>query len=180
MGEAKEVGVETLPILKSDAALLARELPGLRKVLLVDDEPRVCAALAGALISEGYEVVFVESGDEALDAFRRTFFDLVLLDLRMPGKDGWETLALLKAARPLLPIIIITALPDQQTVAAAAGVGALLEKPLEIKELLQTMQQLLAAAGLSKSERSIQAATLARPAKSSVSLHADPFAAHTP
>ena len=114
------------------------------KVLLVDDEPKICAALAGALVSEGFEVVFVESGDEALAAFRDGIFDLVLMDLRMPGKSGWETFAQLAWSRPLLPVIIITALPDQEASAKAAGVGALLEKPLDIPVLLETMRRLLA------------------------------------
>ena len=114
------------------------------KVLLVDDEPRICAALAGALVSEGFDVVFVESGDEAADAVRNGLFDIVLLDLRMPGKSGWETLPRLTEVRPLLPVIIITALPDQGAKALAAGVGALLEKPLDIPVLLETMRRLLA------------------------------------
>lgn len=114
------------------------------KVLLVDDEPKICAALTGALVSEGFAVVFVESGDEAIAAFRDSLFDLVLMDLRMPGKTGWETLAQLTWARPLLPVIIITALPDQEAAAKAAGVGALLEKPLDIPILVETMRRLLA------------------------------------
>lgn len=113
------------------------------KVLLVDDEPKICAALAGALVSEGFDVVFVESGEEAIEAFRDGIFDIVLMDLRMPGKGGWETFAQLTWSRPLLPVIIITALPDQEAAAKAAGVGALLEKPLDILVLLETMRRLL-------------------------------------
>jgi len=113
------------------------------RVLLVDDEPRICAALAGALVSEGYDVLFADSGDQALRDSRGRVFDIVLLDLRMPGKNGWETLARLRRSRPLLRVIIITALPDQQAAAEAAGVGALLEKPLDIPVLLETMRRLL-------------------------------------
>lgn len=116
------------------------------KVLLVDDEPKICAALAGALVSEGFDVVFVESGDEAIQAFRDGIFDIMLMDLSMPGKSGWETFAQLAWSRPLLPVIIITALPDQEAAAKAAGVGALLEKPLDIPTLLKTMRRLLAEA----------------------------------
>ena len=114
------------------------------RVLLVDDEPKICAALAGDLVSEGFDVVFVESGDEALAAFRDGIFDIVLTDLRMPGKSGWDTFAQMASSRPLLPVIIITALPDQQAAAKAAGAGALLEKPLDIPILLETMRRLLA------------------------------------
>lgn len=114
------------------------------KVLLVDDEPKICAALAGVLVSEGFDVLFVESGDEAIEAFRNGNFDIVLMDLRMPGKSGWETFARLTWSRPLLPVIIITALPDQHALAKEAGVAALLEKPLDIPVLLETMRRLLA------------------------------------
>ena len=114
------------------------------KVLLVDDDPRICAALAGALVSEDFDVVFVESGDEAIEALRDGLFDIVLMDLRMPGKSGWETFAQLTWSRPLLPVIIITALPYQHEAAKDAGVGALLEKPLHIPVLLETMRRLLA------------------------------------
>jgi DNA-binding response OmpR family regulator len=114
------------------------------KVLLVDDEPRICAALAGVLVSEGFGVAYVENGDEAIRAFRDGKFDIVLLDLRMPGKSGWETFGQLACSHPLLPVIIITALPDQNPTALAAGVGALLEKPLDIPVLLATMRRLLA------------------------------------
>ena len=114
------------------------------KVLLVDDEPKICAALAGVLVSEDYDVVFVENGDEAISKFRDSLFDIVLLDLRMPGKSGWETFEQLTWSRPLLPVIIITALPDQYPTALVAGGGALLEKPLDIPLLLETMRKLLA------------------------------------
>jgi len=117
--------------------------PKMPRVLLVDDEPRVCAALAGVLVSEDYNVIFTESGFEATRKFRDGIFDIVLLDLRMPGMNGWETLAQLTFLRPLLPVIIMTALPDQQAAAEAAGVGALLEKPLDLPVLLETMRRLL-------------------------------------
>jgi DNA-binding response OmpR family regulator len=114
------------------------------KVLLVDDEPRICAALAGALVSEGFDVVFVENGDEAIQATHNGLFNLVLMDLRMPGRSGWDTLEVLRQSRPQLPVIIITALPHQQTAARKAGAGALLEKPLDIPLLLETMRNVLA------------------------------------
>ena len=119
------------------------EPPNAPRVLLVDDEPRICAALAGPLVTEGFEVVMAESGDEAIRMFPDGRFDIVLLDLRMPGRSGWEILAQFTWTRPLLPVIVITALPGQTPAALAAGVGALLEKPLDIPILLETMRQLL-------------------------------------
>ena len=68
----------------------------------------------------------------------------MLLDLCVPVESGGDILERLNWSRPLLPVIIITALPDQEAAAQAVGVGALLEKPLDIPVLLQTMRALLA------------------------------------
>jgi signal transduction histidine kinase len=61
----------------------------------------------------------------------------------MPIKGGWETLEKLTTIHPLLPIIVITARPEQYSLAAAAGVGALMEKPLDLPLLLQAIKDLL-------------------------------------
>lgn len=115
------------------------------KVLLVDDDTSVVAALSGVLRSEGYYVIQAYNGDQALEYFRTAAdADIVLLDLNMPVKGGWDTLLQLTTINPLLPVIVITARPDQYQLAAAAGVGALLEKPLDIPILLETVRKLLA------------------------------------
>jgi CheY-like chemotaxis protein len=61
----------------------------------------------------------------------------------MPVKSGWETFERLTTIHPLLPIIVITALPDQYPLAVAAGVGALMEKPLDWPLLVQAIEDLL-------------------------------------
>jgi DNA-binding response OmpR family regulator len=68
----------------------------------------------------------------------------VILDLNMPGKSGWDTFERLTAEHPLLAVIIITARSNQLFTALGAGVGALLEKPLDFSKLLQTIHRLLA------------------------------------
>jgi len=73
----------------------------------------------------------------------KTKVDLVLLDLNMPVKNGWDTFERLTAANPLVPVIVITGRPNQLFTAVGAGVGALLEKPLDIPRLLQTVSALL-------------------------------------
>ncbi len=115
---------------------------GRPRLLLVDDEPRVCAALAGVFVSEGYEVAYQNDGEDAVGGLRAGECDLVLLDLNMPCKDGWERLEQIRAIDPLLPVIIITARPDQHSKAAAAGVAALMEKPLDIPSLLEAVSRL--------------------------------------
>lgn len=115
------------------------------KVLLADDDSSVLAALTGVLQSEGYDVRHAFNGHDAIVAFRALpDIRIVLLDLNMPVKGGWDTFERLTTLNPLLPIIIITARPDQYSLAVAAGAAALMEKPLDIPLLLRTVRQLLA------------------------------------
>jgi len=115
------------------------------KVLLVDDDVSVIDALSGVLRDEGYDVIQALNGHEAIQHFKAVGgTDIVLLDLNMPVKGGWDTFELLTTRNPLLPVIVITARPDQYVMAAAAGVAALMEKPLDIPVLLETMRKLLA------------------------------------
>ncbi len=115
------------------------------KVLLVDDDVSVLAALSGVLRGEGYDVIQAFNGEEAIGNFQTVGgADIALLDLCMPVKGGWDTFEQLTAITPLLPVIVITARPDQYAMATAAGVAALMEKPLDIPVLLETMQRILA------------------------------------
>jgi DNA-binding response OmpR family regulator len=115
-----------------------------KRILLADDDSGVRDSLAAALRSDGYLVFPAKDGQEALKVVSTTVIDLVLLDLNMPVKNGWDTFERLTAENPLLPIIIITARSNQQFTALSAGVGALLEKPLDIPTLLKTVNALLA------------------------------------
>jgi DNA-binding response OmpR family regulator len=115
-----------------------------KQILLVDDDPTVRDSLSGALVAEGYKVVPAANGQEALDLADRVAVDLVLLDLNMPVKNGWDTFEQLTRQHPILPVIIVTARPNQVFTALSAGAGALLEKPMDIPILLQTMEKLLA------------------------------------
>lgn len=115
-----------------------------RRIMLVDDDPTVRDSLNAVLAAEGYRVFPAENGQRALDLAATTPVDLVLLDLNMPVKNGWDTFERLTAEHPLVPIIIATARPNQLFTALSAGVGALLEKPMDIPMLLHTIRKLLA------------------------------------
>jgi DNA-binding response OmpR family regulator len=115
-----------------------------KRILLVDDDVTVRDSLNAVLASEGFEVVPAENGQRALDLALQSAFDLVLLDLNMPVKNGWDTFEQLTREHPLLPVIIVTARPNQLFTALGAGVGALLEKPMDIPMLLRTIAKLLA------------------------------------
>ena len=113
------------------------------RLLLVDDDPTVREMIGRVLTEAGYTVMLAANGQEALDFAAATEVDLVLLDLNMPVKNGWDTFERLTTANPLLPIIIITARPNQLFQALASGVGALMEKPLDFPTLLATIRTLL-------------------------------------
>jgi DNA-binding response OmpR family regulator len=113
------------------------------RILLADDDEAVLSALNDVLRSEGYEVITAKNGREAIEHFHEGRIDIALLDLNMPIKGGWETFEKLTTIHPLLPIIVITARPEQYSLAVAAGVGALMEKPLDLPLLLQAIKDLL-------------------------------------
>ena len=113
-----------------------------KTILVVDDDDAVRRGLRCVLISEGYEVVSAINGIQALAAFRRHPCDLALIDMNMPLLPGWGTIAELRALDGRLPVIIITARPDQRNLADAAGVE-LMEKPLDLQLLLTRIGALL-------------------------------------
>jgi CheY-like chemotaxis protein len=116
-----------------------------KRILVVDDDRGVRESLIAVLTDEGYIALPAGDGLQALDLAATTPLDLVLLDLNMPVKNGWDTFERLSYEHPTVPVVIITARPNQWFMAASAGVGALLEKPLDIPTLLETIARLLAA-----------------------------------
>lgn len=118
--------------------------PAKNRILVVDDDSTVREMLTRVLVGEGYLAWAAANGTTALEIAAAAKVDLVLLDLNMPGKSGWDTFERLMAENPLLAVIIITARSNQLFTALGAGVGALLEKPLDFPKLLQTISRLLA------------------------------------
>lgn len=114
------------------------------RVLVVDDDASVRKSLQKVLEGAGYEVASAENGPEANRSFESQRTDMVLLDLGLPIRDGWDAFESITSEAPVLPIIIITGQADQYDMAVAAGVGALMEKPLDVSQLLRTMEELLA------------------------------------
>ena len=113
--------------------------------LIVDDDPSVLFSLTNVLSSEEFVVFHATNGQEALERVKNhPEIGVVLLDLNMPRKNGWETFHEIRLALPLVPVIIVTADPSRCGDVLAAGAAALLEKPLDIPRLLETITQLLA------------------------------------
>ncbi|MGH2626609.1 MAG: response regulator [Anaerolineales bacterium] len=114
------------------------------RVLIVDDEITTVDVLSKALELFGHEPLPAYDGEDALRSLGQGIPDLILLDLMMPGMDGYETLhrvRQLPGARDL-PVVIVTASPDpdlEQRVAAAGGNGCL-RKPVDLDLLSRTIE----------------------------------------
>lgn len=115
-------------------------------VMVVDDDESIRNSLRKLLSSEGYHVTLAANGVEAMETFRRQQeqIDLLLIDLNMPLKNGWATLDRLLEANCSPPVFILTGLSHQSELAEAAGVCALVEKPINVPGLLRLIQRQLA------------------------------------
>lgn len=112
-------------------------------LLIVDDEVTLLHTLAANLAFEGFEVTTAESGAEALELAQRQDFAVVLTDARMPVLNGFELCAALRALRPELPVLIMTADPPEEVERERreAGATTVLSKPFAIEALAQTLRQ---------------------------------------
>lgn len=117
----------------------------MQTVLVVDDEIAIRETLAQILGYEDYRVLTAGTGQEALDLLDEQPADAVLLDVKMPGMDGFEVLARIQETHPELPVIVISGHGDIQTAVQAVKQGAydFLEKPLDRSRLLVTLQNCL-------------------------------------
>jgi DNA-binding response OmpR family regulator len=115
------------------------------KILVVDDEEPVRDLLKDFLEDQGHTVVIASSGDEALLSAEKENPQLIVLDVRMPGLNGIETCAALRANEKTrrIPIILATAFRDVLEEALAAGVDDFVTKPFHLAELLHRVQCLL-------------------------------------
>lgn len=101
------------------------------RILFVDDDAAAQKLYRAYLQSEGYEVVTASSGLEGVEASERHDFDAVVMDLNMPGLDGWMAMSLIRARRPDVPTVVLTGDtgPDLEARARTAGAAAFLSKP---------------------------------------------------
>lgn len=108
-----------------------------KKVLVVDDEPLFCEMVSKFLVGKGYSVVEAYGGEQALTIYSENRPDVVVLDVRMPGKDGLETLQELRASDPEASVIMVTAVLDDEVVGQTMADGALdyITKPLNLHSL---------------------------------------------
>ena len=120
-----------------------------RRILVIDDEKNIRLMLTQALADEETQIDTAVNGEEALEKFGEATYDLVLLDLRMPGIDGMEVLREMNKRNAKLPIILLTAHGTVENAVEAMRSGAVnyLQKPFSPRELREAVENALATPG---------------------------------
>ncbi len=121
------------------------------KILIVDDEPSHRLMLSAHLKS-GYDISEASDGLQAMEAVKKQFFNLVLMDIRMPGMDGLEALRQIKAISPGIVVFIMTAFESVETAREALRQGAsdYIVKPVDAEELLANIEREFAYSALQR------------------------------
>lgn len=133
------------------------------RILVIEDEPRILGFLARGLEAEGFAVDAARNGAEGLKRARRDQYDLVLLDLLLPGLDGLSVLHELSRACPELPVVILSARSDLPTKLRGFGLGAAdyLSKPFAFDELLARIRVQLRKTRQAENGHVLRAGTIA-------------------
>jgi two-component system, OmpR family, copper resistance phosphate regulon response regulator CusR len=114
-------------------------------ILLVEDERKLAEAVAEGLQGEGYAVTLSPSGEHALSSLRRQHIDLILLDVMLPGRSGFEVLADMRRGGFKMPVLILTSRDsiDDRVLGLDAGADDYLVKPFAFPELLARVRALM-------------------------------------
>jgi len=126
-------------------------------ILIIDDEATLRQTLARVLQQAGFEVTTAENADQGISFVETTNFDLVFMDLRMPGIAGMDALKIIHANYPNLPVILFTAQPDLNSAVEALRNGATdyLLKPLKPQAVIERAQIVLESQQREKRKREI-------------------------
>jgi DNA-binding response OmpR family regulator len=118
-----------------------------KRVLIVEDEPRLASFLEKGLAANGFTTFSVNTGSEAFGVARDDDFDLMILDLGLPGMDGFEVLEAVRARGEAMPVIILTARDeiDEKVRGLDAGADDYVTKPFKFEELLARVRARLRA-----------------------------------
>jgi two-component system nitrogen regulation response regulator NtrX len=128
-------------------------------ILIVDDEPGVRSALTGVLRDEGYRVEAVESGEACLDRVTRNAFDVIVLDIWLPGIDGLVTLARLRERQIDSQVVIVSGHGNIESAVRAIKMGAFdfVEKPLSLEKTVLVVRNALTQRRLEAENRALRA-----------------------
>ncbi|MHB8654195.1 MAG: sigma-54-dependent transcriptional regulator [Terriglobia bacterium] len=130
----------------------------MRSVLIVDDEAGIRQSLSSVLRDEGYEVSAVESGEDCLASLEKKHFDVVMLDIWLPGIDGLQALERIQAQENPPVVIMISGHGSIETAVRSTKLGAFdfIEKPLSIEKTLLTLKHAIEQQQLSAQNRSLR------------------------
>jgi two-component system, NtrC family, nitrogen regulation response regulator NtrX len=128
-------------------------------ILIVDDEAGVRSSLSGILSDEGYQVEAVDSGEACLQTLEGRRYDLLLLDVWLPGIDGLETLSRVRTLDPEVPVVVISGHGTIETAVKAVRMGAqdFVEKPLSLEKTLLAVRNALRQRKLEAENRALKA-----------------------
>ena len=118
-------------------------------VLVVDDDPEIVSMLSTRLAARGYKVITASDGHKALEIAKREHPTVILLDVMMPGKSGWEVARALKqdAATQVIKIVMVTAIGEQvnEITSPLYGADAHIDKPFEFERLEKVIAGLVSS-----------------------------------
>jgi DNA-binding NtrC family response regulator len=114
-------------------------------ILVVDDDAIVIKSCRRILEAEGFEVSTVPGADKALEAIKNSDFDILLIDVKMPERDGMYLMREIKKNWPEIPTIVMSGYPTPETIAEVLKLGATLfiPKPFRPDELIKSVRQVL-------------------------------------
>lgn len=117
----------------------------MESLLIVDDDINLCTVLQEELNEVGYDAQFLNNGNDVCAFLQKNKVDLILLDLKMPGKDGFDVLKDLHNNRLNIKVIVLTAYADVKSAIESARMGAsdFISKPYDFDELLITIRKVL-------------------------------------
>lgn len=113
-----------------------------KRILCVDDNKSMCRTLSFILERKGYSVTTAMDGEEALERFRERDYDLSLIDIKLPGPDGVETLKMLRKEKPDALVIMMTAyaVEDKVKEAMDEGISAVFYKPMDMDLVIRKIE----------------------------------------
>ena len=128
------------------------------RILVVDDEPGVREMLRDFLEMNDFKCAMAEDGNSAVSNVRKSDFDLVIMDIRMPGLSGIEALRVIKDIEPHQQVIMVTAVAEVDTAVEAMRLGATdyVQKPFVLQEVLSKVDEALSKAALLREQEETQ------------------------
>ena len=115
------------------------------RILVIDDDENIRSVLTAILEDEGYIVESVGTAKKGIETSEKSFFNLALIDVRLPDMEGIELLAKMRSTKPKMRKIIVTGYPTLQNAVAAVNKGAdgYVMKPFDVEKILQTIKEQL-------------------------------------